>query len=313
MSQAEANPYTVLGVPADATIEQIRKAYRRKARTTHPDRGGSAREFNEVTGAYRLLTDSSLRQAFDRKPSNRSASRTTPPATAPRPRKTPATRAPSRPEPRNFGTAPTFRPPFDPNTPPVVPLAIAGQQSHSAPRRPGMLQRLSSTKLATYDAEERTTQLLQSTILKDYPAGRLINGVRFEDGTEAGSVLLGGYRVAVVASLLASAPAYRWDGGRLLHKGRAAGGPALRETVRAVQERLPGCHVSGWLVLHNLKGNPFEPVIDYPPRADRSSLAPVHAVNAGTLARQLRQFMLAGPQPDVVQLPVLARLLEATT
>ncbi|GAA1341964.1 DnaJ domain-containing protein [Arthrobacter roseus] len=309
MSQAESNPYSVLGVPADATIEQIRKAYRRKARATHPDQGGSAPEFHEVSEAYRLLTDGSLRQSFDDNSSNQSASQATPP----RPGKTRATGHPSRPEPRRLNTTPTFLPPFDPNTPPVVSLAVAGQQSHSAPRRPNMLTRLSSTKLAKYDAEERTTQLLESTILKDYPAGRLINGARFENGTEAGSVLLGGYRVAVVASLIASAPAYRWDGGRLLHKGRAAGGPALRETVRTVQEQLPGCHVSGWLVLHNLKGNPFEPVIDYPPGADRSSLAPVHAVNVGTLARQLRQFMSAGPQPNVVQLSVLARLLEATT
>ncbi len=309
MSQTESDPYSVLGVPADATVEQIRKAYRRKARATHPDQGGSAPEFHEVSEAYRLLTDSSLKQTFDHKSSNQSA----PQATPTRPGKTQATRSPTRPEARVFSTTPTFRPPFDPNTPPIVPLVVAGQQSHSAPRRPSMLARLSSTKLATYDAEERTAQLLESTILKDYPAGRLINGVQFQNGTEAGSILLGGYRVAVVASLIASAPAYRWDGGRLLHKGRSAGGPALRETVRSVQELLPGCHVSGWLVLHNLKGNPFEPVIDYPPSADRSAFAPVHAVNAGTLSRQLRQFMSAGPQPNVVQLPVLARLLEATT
>ncbi len=309
MSRAQVNPYVVLGVPDDATIEQIRKAYRKKARATHPDHGGSAENFHEVTEAYQLLTDASARQTYDRRNKGESASKAAPS----QPRGAQPTRAQPSSDSRGFGKTPVFRPAFDPATPPVLPLSLAGRQSHSAPRPPSFLQRLNSTRLAQHDAEERTVELLQTTILGEYPAARLVNGVRFDDGAEAGSILVGGYRVAVVASLIASAQAYRWNGRELLHKGRTVGGPALQETVRAVQGYLPGCHVSGWLVLHNLNGNPFEPVIDYPPGTDRSALAPVHAVNAGTLPRHLRQFMLAGPQFNVVQLPVLARLLEATS
>ena len=51
--QATTKPwYEVLEVFRDATQEQIKEAYRKKAFTTHPDRGGSVHAFNEVQQAY---------------------------------------------------------------------------------------------------------------------------------------------------------------------------------------------------------------------------------------------------------------------
>ena len=49
------NPYTVLGIGTDATPEEIRRAYRRKARLYHPDRGGEAWIFQQIQEAYSLV------------------------------------------------------------------------------------------------------------------------------------------------------------------------------------------------------------------------------------------------------------------
>jgi molecular chaperone DnaJ len=60
--------YEVLGVPHDATEEDIRKAYRRLAREHHPDVNGdpSAEErFKEIAGAYEILADPEKRARYD--------------------------------------------------------------------------------------------------------------------------------------------------------------------------------------------------------------------------------------------------------
>ena len=45
------NPFSRLGIPANSTKEQIEQAFREKARTAHPDRGGSSEEFIELIKA----------------------------------------------------------------------------------------------------------------------------------------------------------------------------------------------------------------------------------------------------------------------
>ena len=55
-----AAAHATLGVSAEATPEQIRAAYRRRAFETHPDRSaGSTAAFQAVAEAYRVLSDSS--------------------------------------------------------------------------------------------------------------------------------------------------------------------------------------------------------------------------------------------------------------
>ena len=64
-----SSPYELLGVESDASIEAIKKAYRRLARKLHPDLnpGDKAAEekFKDVANAYRMLSDPEKRQQFD--------------------------------------------------------------------------------------------------------------------------------------------------------------------------------------------------------------------------------------------------------
>lgn len=58
--------YEILGVPKTATYEEIRKAYRKQAKTKHPDKGGSEQEFQELQQAYEVLSDENKRKIYDK-------------------------------------------------------------------------------------------------------------------------------------------------------------------------------------------------------------------------------------------------------
>jgi curved DNA-binding protein CbpA len=52
------DPYHVLGVPRDASPEELLDAYRRLVKLHHPDRsGGSAERFLEIQAAYAAVRD----------------------------------------------------------------------------------------------------------------------------------------------------------------------------------------------------------------------------------------------------------------
>jgi molecular chaperone DnaJ len=61
-----ADLYAVLGLRPDATPEEIKRAYRARAREHHPDAGGDADRFKEVTHAYEVLSDDQRRVRYDR-------------------------------------------------------------------------------------------------------------------------------------------------------------------------------------------------------------------------------------------------------
>jgi hypothetical protein len=59
----EIDPLKVLGVPADATLEQIRDAYRKKAKRYHPDTGGEDWVFRILSQSYELLSSARVVRA----------------------------------------------------------------------------------------------------------------------------------------------------------------------------------------------------------------------------------------------------------
>jgi molecular chaperone DnaJ len=65
-----ADYYSVLGVSATASDDDIKKAYRKLAMRYHPDRNGGAKEseerFKEITEAYDVLRDPAKRASYDR-------------------------------------------------------------------------------------------------------------------------------------------------------------------------------------------------------------------------------------------------------
>ncbi len=65
---AAGDPYAVLEVAADASDDELKRAYRRLARQWHPDRNpapDAADRFKEVAAAWELVSDPVRRRAFD--------------------------------------------------------------------------------------------------------------------------------------------------------------------------------------------------------------------------------------------------------
>jgi molecular chaperone DnaJ len=58
--------YEIIGVAKDASDDEIKRAYRRKARELHPDAGGDEEQFKELTTAYEVLRNPQARANYDR-------------------------------------------------------------------------------------------------------------------------------------------------------------------------------------------------------------------------------------------------------
>jgi curved DNA-binding protein CbpA len=59
------DPYSVLGLERSAAAGAIKAAYRKRARTAHPDRGGDPDDFILIVRAFDVLSDPDARRMFD--------------------------------------------------------------------------------------------------------------------------------------------------------------------------------------------------------------------------------------------------------
>jgi len=72
--EATYDPFVVLGVSRTATTDEVKSAYRRIAKETHPDLHGenpsNVKRFTEATEAYAVLSNSERRAEFERSDAN---------------------------------------------------------------------------------------------------------------------------------------------------------------------------------------------------------------------------------------------------
>ncbi len=60
-----ADYYDILGVKRGASVDDLKKAYKKKAMKHHPDRGGDEQQFQKINEAYDTLKDPQKRTTYD--------------------------------------------------------------------------------------------------------------------------------------------------------------------------------------------------------------------------------------------------------
>ena len=63
----DSSLYVILQVPQQATVDEIKLAFKRRALQVHPDKGGSKDAFHTVYQALEILSDPEARKKYDQR------------------------------------------------------------------------------------------------------------------------------------------------------------------------------------------------------------------------------------------------------
>lgn len=277
------DPYRVLGVSPSASEKQIRRAYLALAKKHHPDRGGDAARFDQITKAWNQLSE------LDSEPASAQES--------PRPART-NTKPRSEPEPVRFRPPLADGPVRTQTNPPVTVDSLLAQQLVHGSLPGGFFGRKQRSLHA------RLSETLQSRVQSALPAVRIFHGVKLSRKLTLDTVLLGGTKVAVFAVQYTPPDVYQFNGSELVGRKRIEL-PDLTDAVAGLQKLLPDFEVGGFIVLFST--NPHAPTIQATDSLNTLGLTEVPASIMDAL-RDIKLFIGTG-EHNIVDRAAMGQLI----
>lgn len=276
------DPYQVLGVSRSATEKQIRRAYLGLAKKHHPDRGGDAARFDEITKAWKQLSelDSPPEPAPSPPPRDQSAKQT--------PQVAPVRYVPPLADgPVHIST----KPPISVDSPTAQHI-VHGHlpKGFFTGKRHAMHARLS--------------QVLQDRVVPSLPALRIFHGVQLARRHVLDTVILGGNKAAVLAVQYAPPDVYQFNGTELIGRKRIALAD-LTDSAFGLQRLLPNCQVGGFAVIFS--DTPHAPTIQAADSLNTLGLTEIPA-SIMDAVRDIKLFIGTGNY-NVVDRTTMGRLL----
>lgn len=282
------DPYQVLGVDPAANERQIRRAYRALAKQHHPDRGGDAARFDQITKAFKQLSDLDF----------------SPPTTVPAPGQAQRTRPVPRPAPKATDEPVVFIPPLADgplrvaSKPPVTVDSLIAQQIVHGSLPGGLLGRKQRA------LHGQLSEVLVNRVHGALPAVRIFHGVKLSRKLTLDTVLLGGSKAAVLGAVYAPPEVYRFNGSQLQGRKRIVL-PDLTESVTELQRLLPDIAVGGFMVVFS--DSPHAPTIQATDALNTLGLTEVPA-SIMDAVRDIKFFIGTG-DPTVVDRTAMGHLL----
>jgi len=293
------SPYEILGVAPSASLEEIKVAYRRAARATHPDLGGSEEKFRQVQQAFEDISEYNNPISHDQ--------------TFQKPGEAPRAGFTARPYDERLRTTPQqpkaqlsthYVPELSDESFTWLSRTLSEQRIHGEPRKRGLFANRSRLV-----REANTINLLNKNVLNVLPAARLVNGLNSPHGGQYDHVILAGYRMAVINTMTLPEGYYSFDGSVLRHGNKMTQPPQF--SISSLQRSFMQMNVVPFTLVLSPNGNRHEPVIEYHRNADPTLATTPNVLNAAALIRELKLFLGSGPTPNVVDRLALAHLREA--
>ncbi|NWN88385.1 MAG: J domain-containing protein [Micrococcaceae bacterium] len=278
------DPYAVLGVSPSASEKQVRRAYLALAKQHHPDRGGDAARFDQITKAWKQLSEVEPEPASEPQGPN----------PAPRTNTAPPTEA----EPFRFIPPLAEGPVQVPGKPPVtVDSPLAQRVVHG--KIPGGFFGRQNRTLHT-----RLSDMLQQRVHSALPAVRIFHGVKLSRRHVLDTVLLGGSKLAVFSAQHAPPDVYQFNGTELMGRKRVVLDD-LSDAVAGLQQLFPNLEVGAFSVIFST--NPHAPTIQASTTLNTLGLSDVPA-SIMDAVRQVKLFIGTGDH-NVVDRTTMGQLI----